>query len=199
MDNDAQDQIALLQQELAAERHAREALVETSVKLNSLLNLPELLNAIMDSATRLLDAETSSLLLLNETTGELTFAVATGVPGEQVKELRIPANQGIAGWVLQHDELVVVNDVTQDQRFYSNVDQQSGFITRSLLAAPLKIRGKMIGVVEVINKHNGTTFGDRARDIATALAALAAVAIDNASLYQKLADALVESRMSYRF
>lgn len=199
MDNAAQDRVSLLEQELAAERHAREALVETSVKLNSLLNLPELLNAIMDSATRLLDAETSSLMLLDETTGELTFAVATGKPGESVKELRVPANQGIVGWVLQHDELVVVNDVTTDQRFYGNVDQQSGFQTRSLLAAPLKMRGKMIGVVEVINKRGSATFNDRDRDVAMALAALAGVAMDNARLYQKLADALVESRMSYRF
>lgn len=198
MYDEAQDRVTVLERELAAERQAREALVETSVKLNSLLNLPELLKAIMESATRLLDAETSSLMLLDETTDELTFAVATGEPGERVKELRVPANQGIAGWVLQHDELVVIDDVTGDERFYSNVDQQSGFTTRSMLAVPLKIRGKSIGVVEVINKRNGTTFSERDRDIATALAALAAVAMDNARLYQKLADAVIESRMSYR-
>jgi GAF domain-containing protein len=197
--DESQDRVAMLEQELAAERQAREALVSTSVKLNSLLNLPELLNAIMDAASKLLDAETSSLMLLDETTDELTFAVATGEPGESVKELRIPAQQGIAGWVVQHDELVVVDDVTSDQRFYSNADQQSGFTTRSMLAVPLKIRDKSIGVVEVINKRNDATFSDRDRDIATALASLAAVAIDNAHLYQRLADALVDSRMSYRF
>jgi len=198
MGDETQGRIATLEQELNAERQVREALVATSVKLNSLLNLPELLSAIMDSATRLLGAETSSLMQLDETTDELTFAVATGESGESVKELRVPANQGIAGWVLQHDELVIVGDVTSDPRFYGLVDQQSGFSTRSMLAVPLKIRDRMIGVVEVINKANGTAFSDRDRDVAVALAALAAVAIANARLYQKLADALVESRMSYR-
>lgn len=198
MDDETQDRVIVLERELAAERQAREALVETSVKLNSLLNLSELLKAIMESATRLLDAETSSLMLLDEITQELTFTVATGEPGESVKELRVPANQGIAGWVLQHDELLVVDDVTSDPRFYGKIDQQSGFTTRSILAVPLKIREKTIGVVEVVNKCNGAPFSDRDRDIATALGALAAVAIDNAHLYQKLANALVESRMSYR-
>lgn len=198
MGDETQGRIATLEQELSAERQAREALVATSLKLNSLLNLPELLNAIMDSATRLLGAETSSLMQLDETTDELTFAVATGESGESVKELRVPANQGIAGWVLQHDEPVIVGDVTSDPRFYGVLDQQSGFITRSMLAVPLKIRDRMIGVVEVINKANGAAFSDRDQDVAVALAALAAVAIANARLYQKLADALVESRMSYR-
>jgi GAF domain-containing protein len=67
-----------------------------------------------------------------------------------------------------------------------------------MLAVPLSIRDRTIGVVEVINKQGDQRFSDRDRDIATALAAQAAVAIDNARLYQKLADALVESRMSYR-
>ena len=191
------ERIAALEQELAAERGARQALVETSVRLNSLLNLPELLDAILESATGLLDAETSSLLLLDEETNELVFEVATG-GSETLREMRIPATQGIAGWVLQHDEPVVVGDVGKDERFSSSVDQSSGFKTRSMLAVPLKIRDHKIGVVEVINKHGEAGFTDRDREIATAFAAQAAIAIDNARLYRQLADAVVESRLSYR-
>ena len=187
-----------LERELAEERRARQALVETSVRLNSLLNLPELLQTIMASAADLLGAETSSLMLLDEETNELTFEVATGEAGQEVKQLRVPADQGIAGWVLQHREPAVVGDVATDPRFYGRIDQSSGFQTRSMLAVPLSIRDKAIGVVEVINKQDGEQFDARDQDIATALAAQAAVAIDNARLYQKLADALVESRMSYR-
>ncbi|HEX5504130.1 MAG TPA: GAF domain-containing protein [Thermomicrobiales bacterium] len=190
--------VADLERELAEERRARQALVETSVRLNSLLNLPELLQTIMASATDLLGAETSSLMLLDEETNELTFEVATGEAGQEVKELRVPADQGIAGWVLQHKQPAVVGDVATDPRFYGRIDQSSGFQTRSMLAVPLMIRDHTIGVVEVINKQGDQPFGDRDQDIATALAAQAAVAIDNARLYQKLADALVESRMSYR-
>ena len=193
-----EDRAATLERELAEERRARQALVEASIRLNSLLNLPELLNAIMASATDLLDAETGSLMLLDEGTYELTFEVATGEPGAGVKELRVPADQGIAGWVLGHDEPAIINDAASDPRFYDQIDQSSGFTTHSLLAVPLKIRETPIGVVEVINKRGDAGFSEWDQDIATALAALAAVAIDNARLYQKLADALVESRLSYR-
>ena len=194
----ATDRVAALERELAQERRARQVLVESSIRLNSLLNLPELLNAIIGAATELLEAETSSLLMLDEATNELTFEVATGEPGESVREMRVPADQGIAGWVLKHDEPVVVNDAATDPRFYEQIDQASGFTTRSLLAVPLKIRDTPIGVVEVINKRGEAGFTDRDRDLALALAAQAAVAIDNARLYQRLADALVASRMSYR-
>lgn len=189
---------ASLEEELAAERRARQALVETSVRLNSLLNLPELLNAIMASAAELLDAETSSLMMLDEATNEFTFEVATGESGEEVKQLRVPADQGIAGWVLRHNQPAVVDDVRSDPRFYGQIDQSSGFQTRSLLAVPLRIRDQTIGVVEVINKRGDRPFTGRDQELAAALAAQAAVAIDNARLYQKLADALVESRLSYR-
>jgi GAF domain-containing protein len=137
-------------------------------------------------------------MLLDETTNELTFSVATGEAGGSVKDLRVPADRGIAGWVLEHDQTAVVDDVASDQRFYGQIDQSSGFQTHSMLAMPLKIRDKAIGVVEVINKQGEGKFSERDQELANALAAQAAVAIDNARLYQQLADAVVESRMSYR-
>ena len=140
-----EDRIAKLEQELAAEKEARQALIETSVRLNSLLNLPELLHEIMESATDLLDAETSSLMLLDETTNELAFEVATGESGENLREMRVPADRGIAGWVMQRGETAVVDDVATDPRFYGQIDQSSGFKTRSMLAIPLTIRDRPIG------------------------------------------------------
>lgn len=187
-----------IERELEAERRARKALVETSIRLNSLLNLPELLHAIMSSTTDLLEVETTSLMMLDEEANEFTFEVATGEAGEGVKELRVPANQGIAGWVLEHAAPAVVSDVRGDPRFYGSIDRSSGFQTRSMLAVPLRIRDKTIGVVEAINKQGDAGFSERDQELAEALAAQAAIAIDNARLYQKLADALVESRMSYR-
>lgn len=195
MSDESRSQIAALQQELAEERRAREALVEASVRLNSQLNLPELLRAIISAARELLQSETGSLLLLDEEKNELTFEVAGG---ETVKELRVPADQGIAGWVVQHGEPAIVDDVPNDPRFYDQIDRQSGFTTRSMLAVPLKLRDRTIGVVELVNKRGAASFSERDLDIATALAAQAAVAIENARLYQKLADAVVEARMSYR-
>jgi GAF domain-containing protein len=187
-----------LQQELDEERRARRALVEASVRLNSLLSLPELLAATMKTASDLMNAETSSILVLDEGGKELTFAVATGKAGESVTEMRVPADQGIAGWVLKNGKAAIVNDVKKDRRFYAQIDRGSGFSTKSILAVPLRIRDRAIGVVEVINKKGGAGFTERDEETAAALAAQAAVAIENARLYQKLADAVVESRMSYR-
>ena len=191
-------QVGALQRELDEERRARRALVEASVRLNSLLSLPELLAATMKAASDLMGAETSSILVLDESGRELSFAVATGKPGESVTEMRVPADQGIAGWVLKNGKAAVVNDVKKDKRFYAQIDRGSGFSTKSILAVPLRIRDRAIGVVEVINKKGGSGFSARDEETASALAAQAAVAIENARLYQKLADAVVESRMSYR-
>ena len=189
---------AALERELDLERRARRALVEASVRLNSLLSLPELLAATMETASRMMNAETSSILVLDEAGKELTFAVATGKAGESVNQMRVPADQGIAGWVLKNGKAAIVNDVKKDRRFYAQIDRGSGFSTKSILAVPLRIRERAIGVVEVINKKGGAGFTARDEETAGALAAQAAVAIENARLYQKLADAVVESRMSYR-
>jgi GAF domain-containing protein len=194
----ATDRAAGLERELAQERRARQALVESSIQLNSMLNLPDLLNAIVGRALELLEAESGALLMHDEGTNELIFEVATGETGPTIKDLRMPADQGIAGWVLTNDEPVLVNDIANDPRFYDQVDRATGSSTRTLLAIPLKIRETPIGVVEVMNKTGEGGFTARDQELAMALAAQAAVAIDNARLYQKLADALVASRMSYR-
>jgi GAF domain-containing protein len=194
----AGDRLAALERELAREQRARQALVSSSIRLNSLLNLPDLLNAIMAEAIELLGAESGALMMLDEGNYELVFEVATGATGPSVQDLRIPADQGIAGWVLTHDEPAIVNEAAADARLYEQVDQTTGHTTRSLLAVPLKIRDAPIGVVEVMNKTGEGGFTPWDQELALALAAQAAVAIDNARLYQKLADALVASRMSYR-
>ena len=192
------DREATLERELEAEREARRGLVNASVSLNSLLSLPELLAAIMRTATDLMNAETSSLMLLDEATNELTFEVATGDPAAEVAQMRVPADRGVAGWVLKNKKPALVKDVQKDERFYAQIDRASGFKTSSMLAVPLDIRGRVIGVVEMINKRGGSGFTERDQEIASAFAAQAAVAIENARLYLKLADALVESRRSYR-
>jgi GAF domain-containing protein len=187
------DRLTALERELSQEQRARQVLVAASIRLNSLHNLPDLLNAIIEAATDLLEAESGALMLLDEDTNELVFEVATGASGTVVEQLRMPADKGIAGWVLTHNEPAIVDHTASDPRFYL-----SGLSTRSLLAVPLQIRDTMIGVVEVVNKKNERVFTAWDQELALALAAQAAVAIDNARLYQKLADALVTSRMSYR-
>lgn len=195
----ARDQeIAALREQLHEEVATRNRLIAVTTQLNSTLNLNDLLQLIMDSATELLHAETSSLMLVDEETHELTFEVATGKPGEEVVKYRVPPGQGIAGWVVQQSAPLIVNDPRSDPRFYGQIDTSIGFETRSILAAPLKVKDRIIGVVEVINRRDADGFSESDLDLAMALTNQASVAIDNARMYAKLADAVVTSRLSFR-
>ena len=176
---------------------ALKRIIEITGLLNSTLNVDELLELIMSSASELLNAETSSLLLLDQESGDLVIHVATGKPGEQVERRHVPAGQGIAGAVLESGEAANVSDPKNDSRFYATMDEATGFETKNILALPLKVRDETIGVVEVINKRDGD-FTEDDEALAGALSNQAAIAIDNARLYAKLADAVVSSRMSYR-
>jgi GAF domain-containing protein len=190
-------EIAELRIRLDQEVGTLNRLLEVTGLLNSTLKLEELLGLILSSASELLDAETSSLFLLDEETGELTVEVATGQPAEDVVKQRVPAGAGVVGWVVANDEPAVVDNPASDPRFYRGIDEKTGFETRNVLAAPLRTKERVIGVVEVINKRAGS-FGERDVELATALASHAAAAIDNARLYARLADAVVTSRLSYR-
>ncbi len=197
MVDDRDQEIAELRSRLDAEVGRLNRLVEVTGQLSSTLSLEELLGLILQAATELLDAETSSLFLLDEETGDLTVEVAAGEPAETVVKQRVPAGEGIAGWVFANEEPVIVEDPAGDTRFYRGIDEQTGFETRNLLAAPMRTRERTIGVVEVINKRSGG-FVDRDVEVAVALAGQAGIAIDNARLYARLADAVVTSRLSYR-
>jgi GAF domain-containing protein len=161
-------------------------------RLNRLVEITGLLNA-----TELLDAETSSLFLLDETSGELTAEIATGESGQAVAKQRVPAGSGVAGWVVAHAEPAIVDDPRNDPRFYSEIDERTGFETRNMLAVPMRTKERVIGAIEVINRRSGS-FAERDLQVASALANQAAIAIDNARLYARLADAVVTSRLSYR-
>ncbi len=191
------EEIAKLRRQLNEEVGTLNRLVELATLLNSTLNLDELLRLIISSAAELLHAETSSLLLLDEDASELTVAVATGESGREVMKHTVPAAAGIAGWVIEHDEPLVVDDAPGDPRFYAEIDEKTGFRTRNILAAPLRTRERVIGAIEVINKLEGS-FTNKDREVAAALASLAAAAVDNARMYARLADAVVASRLSYR-
>lgn len=190
--------VAQLQEQLEREVRARTRLVEIGTLLNSTLKLDELLRLIMSSGAELVGAETASLQLLDEETKELTIEVVTQEGGADLVKHRVPAGVGIAGWVVEHGEPLVVENAREDPRFYGGVDTQTGFETRNILAVPLRTKDRVIGVVEMINKSNGG-FDDGDVALATALANQAGVAIDNARLYARLADAVVTSRLSYRF
>jgi GAF domain-containing protein len=195
---ESQLEVERLQRRLQEEVGTLNRLIQVSTQLNSTMNLPELLRLIINDAKDLLNSEACSVMLLDEDTGELVFEVAVGEKSEDVTKHRIPPGQGIAGRVAQKGESLIINSVKDNPAFYGRIDQAVGYETRNMLAIPLKTKDRTIGVVEVINTRGRPTFEEKDLALATALASQAAIAIDNARMYQKLSDALVMSRMSYR-
>lgn len=180
---------------LGAEVARLKRLVELATLLNATPSLDDLLVLILDAARELLQAEESTLMLLDESTNELVFEIASGTSAADVAKQRIPAEAGVAGWTLKHGQPVVVDDPATDERFYRDVDRTTGLDTRNLLAVPLMVKGDCIGVVEALNKIGTRGFDERDVETATALAALAAVAVDNARLYASLTEAVVNARL----
>jgi len=110
------------------------------------------------------------------------FAAASGEGADSVIGVRMARGRGVAGWVTEHGQPVIVPDVYTDQRFFPGIDEHSGFTTRSILCVPLQTKGHTIGAIEVMNKGNGT-FNQDDQELLQALAAPAATAIENAQLY----------------
>lgn len=115
-----------------------------------------LLLGIIEAACRLFDAAAASVLILDHDANELVFSAATD---SSVIGLRIPAHQGIAGWVAMTGEPIAVSDVRRDPRFASGFAQSTGYVPRSIMAAPLLVGEEVDGVIEVLDKKNATSFG----------------------------------------
>jgi signal transduction histidine kinase len=158
-----------------------ERLMEVSRTLASTLELGKLLRKIIEAAKELTDSEAASIMLVDPSTGELRFEAATNME-EIMLGIVIPVEGSIAGWIVTHSEPVVVPDTSQDSRWSQKVDQQTSFVTRSILGVPLVTRDKSIGALEALNKRTGTFNQDDATTLQT-LAAQAAIAIINARLF----------------
>jgi signal transduction histidine kinase len=168
--------------------NALTALQDISRTLTSELDLNRLLSKIVHAAVEVLDASTGSLLIWDPTDNSLIFAVTEGGEGEgeTLKQRRMPADQGIAGWIFTHRQPVIVEAVSQDERFFKGIDESLGSRTSSLIGAPLMTKGKRIGVIEVLNKRSGEKFDEQDLDTLSALAGQAAIAIVNARLYSTI-------------
>lgn len=163
-----------------------ELLLEVARLLSSKLELSELLTTVLELASRVVDAETASLLLLDEATQELYFDVALGL-GEDLSKVRLKLGQGIAGAVAQTRKPEIINDARADPRWSPKMDEQTGFVTRSILAVPILLKGRLLGVIEAINKRGGP-FAEADVEAFEAFASQAGVAIDNARLFASLRD-----------
>lgn len=162
-----------------------ERIIEISRSLNSTLSLRPLLEEIILAARDLTSTEASSILLVDRRTGELRFAAASGVRGQESSSVTVPMEGSVAGWVVRHNEAVVIPDARCDARLFRQADEQVAFETHSLIAAPLRVQGRVIGVLEAVNKTNGQAFDPEDVETLTTLADQAAVAIENAVLFEQ--------------
>lgn len=181
--------LASLLHEIDTNRHKLtqlELFYQIGQRMVSILDLNRLLTSTTSIVTSILNAGAASLMLIDEERQELVFEIALGEKRAALHHTRIPLNQGIAGWVATHGEPVIVNDPARDKRFTREIDARTGFLTHSIICVPLQIKGKTIGVLEVLNKYSGKGFDEEDLQILMTIAGQAAIAIENARLYYSL-------------
>ena len=161
-----------------------ESLIEINQLLMSTVEPDALINAILESAIQLFAVEGCSIGLIDETRQQLAFICMAG--GAKVGEFRIALDQGIAGWVARTGQGVVSNQVSQDPRFFGGVDQQTGFLTKSILCAPLKQRDQIIGIIEALNTITPDGFTRDDLQLLMAFGGLAAPAITRAKVFDRV-------------
>lgn len=161
-----------------------ERLLEINRTLASTLEQALLLRNIINAARELIGADAASIMLADAQSGELRFEAATNMESSQMAGLVVPINGSIAGWIFTHREPVIVPDTSIDTRWHRKVDDKTAFVTRSIMGVPLVHRNKAIGVVQCLNKVDGT-FDDDDTVTLQALADQAAIAIVNARLFQQ--------------
>jgi HD-GYP domain-containing protein (c-di-GMP phosphodiesterase class II) len=164
-------------------------LYQVGRKVGSASQMARLVQQITRMTQSALSASASSVLLLDDQKQELIFEVAEGQAGKQLRRIRLNHQAGIAGWVAHHGKPLVINDVSKDERFNKGIDEITGFSTRAIICAPLIVHSKIIGVIEVLNKVDGSDFSSQDLETLVSVASTAAISIENLRLNQTLLDA----------
>lgn len=161
-------------------------LVEVASLINGITEYRQLLTAIMDVARRVIGAEGSALILLNNETDTLELVVARSVMGEGLLAPNLPIPRtSIAGWVFDHARSANIRDAYEDSRFHRGTDAKSGFRTRAVLCVPLQREGRPIGVLQVVNSVGKDFFDARDQEAFEAYALLATTAIEKLRLLEQ--------------
>ncbi len=174
---------ARLLQESERRAHQLTSLNEITRQLTGTLETEPLLQNILDSAVAILNCEAGSLFLVDEQNDELIFRATAGPVASDLSGQRLAPGTGIVGEAVQSRKAVISNNVTQEPNWFNHTDEKTGFVTRTILAVPMQIKDRVIGVVEVINRKDGLPFADDDQNLLSAFAGQAAVAIENARLY----------------
>ena len=162
------------------------ALVEASAAINRSLDLGTTLSAIAEMAARVMGAEASSVLILEQARNKLVFKAAYGEVADPLVGGEFDADLGIAGKVVSSGDAVIVPDVQQDKDFYRGMDEKTSFHTRNMIVAPLVEHGQIIGVVEVLNRASREPFTQHDLTVLQIFANLAAAGMARAQQHEVL-------------
>jgi len=162
-------------------------LIEVNALISSTLNLDQILENVMSISKQVMNADASSLMLIDEKTNELVYQVALGAVGEKLKqEFRLKMGQGIAGTVAQEGKPLLLDDVYTHPKFHRAHDDATGYRTRSMITVPLKVGERITGVAQVINRLDNSPFDQDDLELFIALCSLAAISIENAKMHKSL-------------
>jgi len=153
--------------------------------LTSSLDLITVLNQTTDMAASVLNAQASTLYRIDAENQELIFMITKGEAAHILEEKRLPIDHGVAGWVATHGESLIVNDAPSSPLFNSSMDAQTGFTTRNMLCVPLRTQERTVGVLQVMNKEDGTGFTDEDNAWLSVIGRQVAVALENAHLFAR--------------
>ena len=159
-------------------------LIDIARDLASTLDLDVLLSRIVFAAAEISGAEAASILLFDDTSRQLYFQISTNLDATTRRGIVVPLEGSIAGWIVNNRQTVRITNAHDDPRFFPNVEETTGFSTESILGIPLVTKNKIVGVLEALNKHRGK-FTDTDESMLLVLGAQAAVAIENARLFQQ--------------
>jgi DNA-binding response OmpR family regulator len=179
--------VRAMEQELLQHTHELAALNEINKAITSSLDLDQILSQAMHGIREILHVEAGSLLLLGEDNGLLEFKKILSGSQERIVGFKLKPGEGIAGHAVQKGVPLLVLDAQNDPRFCPRVDEAIGFVTRSILCVPLKVKDKIIGAIEVINKLDGQ-FDENDLWLLNYMAGSVAIALENARLYTELSD-----------
>ena len=166
-------------------------LVEIGKALTSTLSRQDVLNVVMEKVSLLLHSKIWSLLLADEKSGEMTFEIAVSPAAEKLKGLRLKKGEGIAGWVAEHGEPLVIPDAKKDDRFSDQIDKATSYETRSVICVPLKSKNRTLGVIELINTDTKESFSESDLPILTTIADYVAIAIENALYFETINELII--------
>ena len=186
----------LLLKTLERRNRELEVLIEIGKALTSTVDHEDVLDLIMDQASRLLKAQAWSLLLCDEKTGALTFEVAVSPTTEKRKGLRLERGQGIAGWAARSGRPLLIDDVRQDQRFSDQVQMDTTFETRSVLCVPVRSKEHVLGVIELLNGPEEGIFTRADLQILATIADYAAIAIENARNFKRISEMVITDELT---